>query len=108
MDHNSTAIFVYVQSDLMSRIKNCRGEKNIRFRCKLGFNLNDVIMYKEESVTIKIIKVFFRNEKKENERDEKLKKEAEVKDENKELKTKLRNLRTNQITNNFGKITRKN
>ena len=108
LDHNSTAIFVYVQSDLMSRIKNCRGEKNIRFRCKLGFNLNDVIMYKEESVTIKIIKVFFRNEKKENERDEKLKKEAEVKDENKELKTKLRNLRTNQITNNFGKITRKN
>ena len=36
LDHNSAAIFVYVYSDLMSRIKNCRGEKkeakkNIRF-----------------------------------------------------------------------------
>ena len=28
LDHNSTATFVYVRSDLMSRItKNCRGEK---------------------------------------------------------------------------------
>ena len=28
------------------------------FRCKLGFKLYDIIMCKEESVTIKIIKVF--------------------------------------------------
>ena len=28
------------------------------FRCKLGFKLHDIIMCKEESVTIKIIKVF--------------------------------------------------
>ena len=88
-------------------MKKKRRKKILDFRCKLGFNLNDAIMYKEESVTIKIIKVFFRNEKKENEREEKLKEEAEIKDKNKELKTKLRNLTTNQITNNFGKITRK-
>ena len=88
-------------------MKKKRRKKILDFRCKLGFNLNDAIMYKEESVTIKIIKVFFRNEKKENKREEKLKKEAEIKDKNKELKTKLRNLTTNQITNNFGKITRK-
>ena len=29
----------------------------------------------------------------------------EIKDKNKELKTKIKNLTTNQITNNFGKIT---
>ena len=80
------------------------------FRCKLGFKLYDIIMCKEESVTIKIIKVFSnekillqhsvlnyqidlyfsehklaievgqkghidRDEKKENEREEKIKKE---------------------------------
>ena len=28
------------------------------FRCKLGFKLHDIIMCKEESVPIKIIKVF--------------------------------------------------
>ena len=32
------------------------------FRCKLGFKLYDIIMCKEEPVTIKIIKVFL-NEK---------------------------------------------
>ena len=44
LDHNSTATFVYVRFDLMSKtIKNCRGEKkrSIKkkndFRCKLGF-----------------------------------------------------------------------
>ena len=64
LDHNSTAPFVYVSSDLMSRIiKNCRlkkrGNKKINhFKCKLGFKLHDIIMSKEESVTIKIIKVF--------------------------------------------------
>ena len=64
LDHNSTATFMYVRSDLMSRIiKNCRWKKisnkkiNL-FRCKLGFKLHDIIMCKEESVTIKIIKVF--------------------------------------------------
>ena len=41
---------------------------------------------------------------------EKLEKEKEadiknLKDKNKELKTKIKNLTTNQITNNFGKIT---
>ena len=29
----------------------------------------------------------------------------EIKDKNEELKTKIKNLTTNQITNNFGKIT---
>ena len=63
---NSNATFVYVRSDLMSRIiKNCRGEKRRGekkeiddFRCKLGFKLHDITMSKEESVTIKIIKAF--------------------------------------------------
>ena len=32
----------------------------------------------------------------------------ELKDKNKELKTKIKNLTTNQITNNFGKISIKN
>ena len=32
----------------------------------------------------------------------------ELKDKNKELKTKIKNLTTNQITNNFGKIIIKN
>ena len=32
--------------------------KKNAFRCKLGFKLHDIIMCKEESVTIKIIKVF--------------------------------------------------
>ena len=58
---NSNATFVYVRSDLMSRIiKNCRGEKRRdekkkkdNFRCKLGFKLHDIIMCKEESVAIK-------------------------------------------------------
>ena len=41
---------------------------------------------------------------------EKLEKEKEadiknLKDKNKELKTKIKNLTTNQINNNFGKIT---
>ena len=61
LDPNSTATFVYVRSDLMSRIiKNCRGEKRRdekkkkdNFRCKLGFKLHDIIMCKEESVAIK-------------------------------------------------------
>ena len=65
-DHNSTVTFVYVHSDLMiiknlRIIKNCRGEKKRQkkaFRCKLGFKLHDIMMCKEESVTIKIIKVF--------------------------------------------------
>ena len=35
-----------------------RGKKINDFRCKLGFKLHDIIMCKEESVTIKIIKVF--------------------------------------------------
>ena len=36
-----------------------RGKNNINdFRCKLGLKLHDIIMCKEESVTIKIIKVF--------------------------------------------------
>ena len=54
---------MYVRIDLVSRIiKNCRdekkwGEKN-DFRFKLGFNLHDITMSKEESVTIKIMKVF--------------------------------------------------
>ena len=44
---------------------------------------------------------------------EKLEKEKEaeikkLKDKNKELKTKIKNLTTNQITNNFGKIIIKN
>ena len=64
LDHNSTATLVYVRSDLISKIiKNCIGEKrgknNINdFSCKLGFKLHDILMCKEESVTIKIIKVF--------------------------------------------------
>ena len=33
-------------------------KKKDNFRCKLGFKLHDIIMCKEESVTIKIIKVF--------------------------------------------------
>ena len=57
---------MYVCSDLMSKIiKNCRGEKKEakkkqqtnNFRYKLGFQLHDIIMCKEESVT-KIIKAF--------------------------------------------------
>ena len=65
LDNNSNATFVYVRSDLMSRIiKNCSGEKKTGekkihdFRCKLGFTLHDITMSKEESVTIKIIKTF--------------------------------------------------
>ena len=64
LDHNSTATFMYVHSDLMSKIiKHFRGGKKRQikkkdFRCKLGFKLHDIIMCKEESVTIKIIKVF--------------------------------------------------
>ena len=55
---------MYIHSDLMSKIiKNCRGEKKREkkvnnSRCKLGFKLHDIIMCKEESVTVKIIKVF--------------------------------------------------
>ena len=33
-------------------------KKKDNFRCKLGFKLHDIIMCKEESVPIKIIKVF--------------------------------------------------
>ena len=65
LDNNSNATFVYVRSDLMSRIiKNCRGEKRRGekkiddFRCKLGFRLHYITMSKEESVTTKIIKTF--------------------------------------------------
>ena len=65
MDKNPNATFVYVCSDLMSRIiKNCRGEqkkgrkRKHDLRCKLGFTLHDVTMSKEESLTIKIIKNF--------------------------------------------------
>ena len=65
LDNNSNATFVYVRSDLMSRItKNCRGEKRRcekkidDFRCKLGFRLHYITMSKEESVTTKIIKTF--------------------------------------------------
>ena len=62
LDYNSSAAFMYVRSDLMSRIiTNCRGKKRGEkngFRCKLGFKLHDIMMCKEESVTIKIIKVF--------------------------------------------------
>ena len=66
LDPNSTATFVYVRSDLLSRIINCRGEKTRgekkkkkidNFRCKLGFTLHDIIISKE-SVTIKIINTF--------------------------------------------------
>ena len=65
LDNNSNATFVYVRSDLMSRIiKNCRGEKRRGenkigdLRRKLGFRLNDITMSKEESVTTEIIKTF--------------------------------------------------
>ena len=34
--------------------------------------------------------------------------EKELKDKNKELKKKIKNLTNNQITNNFGKIIMKN
>ena len=68
LDPNSTATFVYVRGDLLSRIINCRGEKTRgekkkkkkkidNFRCKLGFTLHDIIISKE-SVTIKIINTF--------------------------------------------------
>ena len=33
-------------------------QKKNDFRCKIGFKLLDIIMCKEESVTIKIIKLF--------------------------------------------------
>ena len=33
-------------------------QKKNDFRCKIGFKLPDIIMCKEESVTIKIIKLF--------------------------------------------------
>ena len=65
LDNNCNATFVYVRSDLMSRIiNNCRdekrrGEKKIDdFRCKLGFRLYDITMNKEESVTTKLKKTF--------------------------------------------------
>ena len=49
-------------------MKNCRGvkkgsqRKKNDFRCQLGFQLHDIIMCKEKSVTIKII-IVFSNEK---------------------------------------------
>ena len=55
---------------------------------------------KEKEAEIKEIK-----EKLEKKREAKIK---ELKDKNKELKTKIKNLTTNEITNNFGKITIKN
>ena len=63
LDHNSTTTFLYVRNDLVSKIiTNCRGGKKETkkndFRCKIGFKLPDIIMCKEESVTIKIIKLF--------------------------------------------------
>ena len=35
-----------------------KSQRKKKFRCKLGFKLHDIMMHKEESVTIKIIKVF--------------------------------------------------
>ena len=64
LDNNCNATFVYVRTDLVSRmITNCKGEKRRGkkmddLRCKLGFSLYDITMSKEESVTAKIIKKF--------------------------------------------------
>ena len=57
--------YVYVRSDLMSRIvKNCRGEKKRRekkidgFRINLGFEPHYLVVTKEDSIISKITKVF--------------------------------------------------
>ena len=77
--------------------------------------IKSYIAQSNEEAKIKEIK-----EKLEKEKEAKIKevkqklekeKEAEIKalkDKNKELKTKIKNLTTNQITNNFGKIIIKN
>ena len=56
-------VFIYIHEDLALKIiMNCGGpeerEETIEFRSKLEFKQYDIIMNKEQSVSIKILKAF--------------------------------------------------
>ena len=64
-DNDCNSTFVYVHSDLMSRIitsssgeKGRSEKKRDNLRSRLGFRLHDITMSKEEPVTKKVIKGF--------------------------------------------------
>ena len=79
----------------------------------MDVNLLELNLKQKKDIFVEIEKIKDYIAQSNEEIKEKLKKEKEaeiknLKDKNKELKTKIKNLTTNQITNNFGKIAIKN
>ena len=51
--------YTFITNDIVSTmIKNCKTTTEVQFRTKLGFNQQDLVMNKEQSLLIKIVKVF--------------------------------------------------
>ena len=56
--------YTFITNDIVSTIiKNCKTTTEVEFRTKLGFNQQDLVMNKEQSLLIKIAKVFPKEEK---------------------------------------------
>ena len=60
LDGNYNCNFRYIRSSIICEIiTNCRKTENtVEFKTELGFNLIDLIMFKEESVAQMIMQLF--------------------------------------------------
>ena len=101
-----------MKKDTLTETKKNERQENIKqeHRCKF-ITINPDAENYDILIEIDEIKDYIAQSNEEAQTKEKLEKEAEIKelkDKNKEFKTKIKNLTINQITNKFEKIIRRN